>query len=100
MKLIPYGRQHITEEDIQAVSEALQSDYLTQGPKIKEFEDAFAAYVGSKFAVAVANGTAALHLNAMALGVKPGDKVITTSITFAASANCVCLWGRSGICGY
>jgi hypothetical protein len=93
MKLIPYGRQHITEEDIQAVSEALQSDYLTQGPKIKEFEDAFAAYVGSKFAVAVANGTAALHLNAMALGVKPGDKVITTSITFAASANCVCYCG-------
>lgn len=89
MKSIPYGRQHITDEDIQAVTEALRSDYLTQGPKIKEFEDAFAAYVGSKFAVAVANGTAALHLNALALGVKTGDKVITTPITFAASANCV-----------
>lgn len=89
MKPIPYGRQHITDEDIQAVVETLKSDYLTQGPKIKEFEDAFAAYVGSKYAVAVANGTAALHLNVLALGVKPGDKVITTPITFAASANCV-----------
>lgn len=87
--MIPYGRQNITDDDIQAVVEALKSDYLTQGPKIKEFEDAFAEYIGCKFAVAVANGTAALHLNALALGVKPGDKVITTPITFAASANCV-----------
>lgn len=87
--MIPYGRQNITDEDIQAVVEALKSDYLTQGPKIKEFEDAFAKYIGCKYAVAVANGTAALHLNALALGVKPGDKVITTPITFAASANCV-----------
>jgi UDP-4-amino-4,6-dideoxy-N-acetyl-beta-L-altrosamine transaminase len=86
---IPYGRQYITEEDIAAVVETLQSDYLTQGPKIKEFEDAFSRYVGAKYAVAVANGTAALHLNTLALGVKPGDKVITTPITFAASANCV-----------
>ena len=89
MNPIPYGRQHITDEDIQAVVETLKSDYLTQGPKIKEFEDTFATYVGSRFAVAVANGTAALHLNALALGVKSGDKVITTPITFAASANCV-----------
>lgn len=88
-KIIPYGKQNITEEDIQAVVEALKSDYLTQGPKIKEFEEAFAAYVGSKYAVAVANGTAALHINCLALGVKEGDKVITTPITFAASANCV-----------
>lgn len=88
-KVIPYGRQHITQEDIQAVIETLQSDYLTQGPKIKEFEKAFAAYVGSEYAVAVANGTAALHLCTLALGVKEGDKVITTPITFAASANCV-----------
>ncbi|MBL0356349.1 MAG: UDP-4-amino-4,6-dideoxy-N-acetyl-beta-L-altrosamine transaminase [Chitinophagaceae bacterium] len=86
---IPYGRQHITEEDIKAVTETLLSDYLTQGPKIKEFEEAFAKYIGCKYAVAVANGTAALHLNALALGVQPGDKVITTPITFAASANCV-----------
>ncbi len=86
---IPYGRQHITEEDIAAVIEALQSDYLTQGPKIAEFEENFANYIGCKYAVAVSNGTAALHLCAMALNVKPGDKVITTPITFVASANCV-----------
>lgn len=86
---IPYGRQHITDEDIQAVVTTLQSDYLTQGPKIKEFEIAFANYVDCKYAVAVANGTAALHLCTLSLGVKPGDKVITTPITFAASANCV-----------
>lgn len=89
MKAIPYGRQNITEEDIKVVIETLKSDYLTQGPKIAEFEDNFAQYVGSKYAVALANGTAALHLCAMALGVKEGDKVITTPITFAASANCV-----------
>jgi UDP-4-amino-4,6-dideoxy-N-acetyl-beta-L-altrosamine transaminase len=86
---IPYGRQNITEDDIQAVVETLKSDYLTQGPKIAEFEEAFAKYVGSKHAVAVSNGTAALHLCAMALNVQEGDKVITTPITFAASANCV-----------
>ncbi len=86
---IPYGRQNITEEDIEAVVSTLKSDYLTQGPRIAEFEEAFAAYVDSKYAVAVSNGTAALHLCAMALNVQPGDKVITTPITFAASANCV-----------
>ena len=86
---IPYGRQNITEEDIEAVVSTLKSDYLTQGPKIAEFEEAFANYVDSKFAVAVSNGTAALHLCALALNVKQGDKVITTPITFAASANCV-----------
>lgn len=88
-KSIPYGKQDITEADIEAVVSTLKADYLTQGPKIKEFEDAFANYVGAKYAVALANGTAALHLCAMALDVKPGDKVITTPITFAASANCV-----------
>jgi hypothetical protein len=88
-KPIPYGRQHITEEDLEAVKEALLSDYLTQGPRIKEFEDNFAKYIGCKYAVAVSNGTAALHLSAMALNVKPGDKVITTPLTFVASANCV-----------
>jgi UDP-4-amino-4,6-dideoxy-N-acetyl-beta-L-altrosamine transaminase len=88
-KKIPYGRQHITQEDIDAVIEVLRSDWLTQGPKIAEFEQAFAEYIGVKYAVAVATGTAALHLCAMALHVKPGDKVITTPITFAASANCI-----------
>lgn len=87
--VIPYGKQNITQSDIDAVVSVLQSDYLTQGPVVKQFEEAFAEYVGAKYAVAVANGTAALHLNAIALGVKPGDKVITTPITFAASANCV-----------
>jgi UDP-4-amino-4,6-dideoxy-N-acetyl-beta-L-altrosamine transaminase len=88
-KAIPYGKQNISEEDIAAVVKVLKSDYLTQGPEIPKLESAFAEYVGSKYAVAVSNGTAALHLNALALGVKPGDKVITTPITFAASANCV-----------
>jgi UDP-4-amino-4,6-dideoxy-N-acetyl-beta-L-altrosamine transaminase len=88
-KIIPYGKQNIIEEDINAVIDALQSDYLTQGPKIHEFELRFAEYVGSKYAVAVSNGTAALHLCTLALGVQEGDKVITTPITFAASANCV-----------
>lgn len=89
MKPIPYGRQNITEEDIQAVVETLKSDYLTQGPKINEFEDAFAEYIGCKYAVAVSNGTSALHISALAMHVKPGDKVITTPITFVASANCI-----------
>ncbi|MFN5334598.1 MAG: UDP-4-amino-4,6-dideoxy-N-acetyl-beta-L-altrosamine transaminase [Bacteroidota bacterium] len=89
MTPIPYGRQNITDDDIKAVVDTLRSDYLTQGPKIAEFETAFASYVGSNYAVALANGTAALHLCAMALNVKPGQKVITTPITFAASANCV-----------
>lgn len=98
-KAIPYGRQNITESDIQVVIETLKSDYLTQGPKIKEFEDNFATYVGSKYAVAVANGTAALHLCAMALDVKDGEKVITTPITFAASANCVRYCGGEVVFG-
>ena len=88
-KVIPYGRQNITKEDIDVVIEALKSDYLTQGPTINAFETKFANYVSAKFAIAVANGTAALHLCALALSVKPGDKVITTSLTFAASANCI-----------
>lgn len=86
---IPYGKQHITEEDIQLVVDVLKSDYLTQGPKIIEFERAMASYLGCKYAVAVSNGTAALHLSALALGVKKGQKIITTPITFAASANCI-----------
>ena len=88
-KIIPYGKQNITPEDIQAVIETLQSDYLTQGPKIIEFEHAFARYIGCRYAVAVANGTAALHLCTLALNVSPGQNVITTPITFAATANCV-----------
>ncbi|MFY8001000.1 MAG: UDP-4-amino-4,6-dideoxy-N-acetyl-beta-L-altrosamine transaminase [Candidatus Kapaibacteriota bacterium] len=88
-KPISYGRQTITETDIAAVVEVLQSDYLTQGPKPQEFEAAFAAYIGSKYASVMSSGAAALHLCALALGVKPGEKVITTPITFTSSANCV-----------
>jgi len=87
--VIPYGKQHITEEDIAEVTKTLKSDFLTQGPKVKEFEEKFAEYIGAKYAVAVSNGTAALHLSALALGVDETSKVITTPITFAASANCV-----------
>jgi UDP-4-amino-4,6-dideoxy-N-acetyl-beta-L-altrosamine transaminase len=89
MKPIPYGKQYISKEDLEAVSETLQSDFLTQGPKIAEFEKGFGKYIGSKHAIAVNNGTSALHLAAEALGVKEGTNVITTPITFAASANCV-----------
>lgn len=99
MKPIPYGKQYISQEDIDAVITTLQSDYLTQGPKIKEFEDAFAQYVGAKYAVALANGTAALHLCAMALDVTEGQKVITSPITFAASANCVRYCGGEVVFG-
>lgn len=84
---ISYGHQLITDDDIQVVVETLKSDYLTQGPRIPEFEKKFADYLGVKHACMVSNGTAALHLCAMALDIKPGDKVITTPITFVASAN-------------
>ena len=89
MRPIPYGRQQIDQDDIDAVVSTLTSDFLTQGPKIKEFEDAFASYIGSKYAVTVNNATAGLHLSVLSMGLKPGERVITTPITFAASANCV-----------
>ena len=97
MKNIPYGRQEITEADIQAVVETLQSDFLTQGPMVGSFESAFAKYIGADYAVAVTNGTAALHLSVLALGLKPGQKVITTPITFAASANCIEYCGAEAV---
>ncbi len=89
MKKIPYGRQSIDQKDIDAVVSTLQSDYLTQGPKVREFESKFAEYVGAKFAVAVNNATSGLHLSVLALNLKKGDRVITTPITFAASANSI-----------
>jgi UDP-4-amino-4,6-dideoxy-N-acetyl-beta-L-altrosamine transaminase len=89
MRIIPYGKQEIDSKDIAAVVDALQSDFLTQGPRILEFEKAFAQYVGARYAVAVSNGTAALHLSALALDVNEHSNVITTPITFAASANCI-----------
>ena len=88
-KNIPYGRQRILEEYIDAVVDTLKSDFLTQGPKVKEFEENFARYIGSKYAVAVANGTAALHLSVLSLGIKKGAKVITSPLTFVATANAV-----------
>lgn len=89
MKPIPYGRQNIDQSDIDAVLQTLTSDFLTQGPKIEEFEKAFSEYIGCKYAVAVSNATAGLHISVMVLGLKKGQRVITTPITFAATANCV-----------
>ena len=89
MEKINYGRQSIIQEDIDAVVSVLKSDFLTQGPSIDLFEKNFSTFVGSKYAVAVSSATAGLHLSAIALGLKKGDRVITTPITFAASANCV-----------
>lgn len=94
---IPYGRQSIDEKDIQAVTEVLCSDYLTTGPKVAEFEKKVADYVDAKYAVAVCNGTAALHIACLAAGINKGDEVITTPITFAASSNCVLYCGGTPV---
>ncbi|MFZ5589810.1 MAG: UDP-4-amino-4,6-dideoxy-N-acetyl-beta-L-altrosamine transaminase [Pseudomonadota bacterium] len=85
--MIPYGRHHIDEEDIQAVVDVLRSGLLTQGPAVEAFEQAVAEYVGAKYAVVVSSGTAALHLAALAAGVGPGTSLVTSPITFVASAN-------------
>jgi len=95
--MIPYGKQSIDEDDIQAVIGVLRSDFLTQGPKVAEFEDAFAAKVGAKYAVAVNSGTAALHACMIALGIGPGDEVIVPPITFTATANCVLFVGATPV---
>ena len=87
--MLPYGRHHVDEADIEAVVAALRSEWLTTGPAVDEFEAAFAKAVGVSHAVAVSSGTAALHAAAFAAGIGPGDEVITTPLTFAASANCV-----------
>lgn len=94
---IPYGKQWITEDDIRAVEEVLHSDFITTGPKIKEFEEKVAKYVGAKYAVAVSNGTAALHISCLAAGIKEGDEVIVTPITFAASVNCILYCGGTPV---
>jgi perosamine synthetase len=88
-EFLSYGCQFIDEEDIQFVVETLRSPYLTQGPRIKDFEQAIANYIGAQYAVAFCNGTAALHAACYAAGIGEGDEVITSPITFAASANCV-----------
>ncbi len=85
---IPYGKQYIDEEDIREVEEVLASDWITQGPLVVGFEEEFARNVGAEYAVACSSGTAALHLAALAAGFGPGDRVLTSPITFLASANC------------
>lgn len=94
---IYYGHQYIDEEDIQAVAESLRAPLITQGPRIKELEDNLCALTGARYAVAIANGTAALHMACLAAGIKEGDEVITTPITFAASANCVLYCGGTPV---
>ncbi|MEA3510181.1 MAG: UDP-4-amino-4,6-dideoxy-N-acetyl-beta-L-altrosamine transaminase [Actinomycetota bacterium] len=88
-RYVPYGRQIIDEDDIDAVAEVLRSDWLTTGPTVDRFEEAFGAFVGAEHGVAVANGTAALHLAMLAAGIGPGDEVIVAAMTYAASANAV-----------
>ncbi len=94
---LPYGRQSVDEADIQAVVEVLRSDWLTTGPKVAEFEEAFAARVGAAHAVSFSSGTAALHAAAFAAGLKSGDEAITTPLTFAATANCVLYQGATPV---
>src|SRR5208282_187198 len=96
-KWLPYGRQSLDEDDIQAVMEVLKSDWLTTGPKVGEFEEAFAAWVGAEFAVSFSSGTAALHGAAFAAGLGPGDEAITTPLTFCATANCVLYQGATPV---
>jgi UDP-4-amino-4,6-dideoxy-N-acetyl-beta-L-altrosamine transaminase len=91
--ILPYGHQWVDEEDIAAVIEVLKSDWVTQGPKVDEFETKVAEYCGAKYAVAVSSGTAALHAACAVIGISEGDEVITTPITFAATANAVVYCG-------
>jgi perosamine synthetase len=94
---LPYGRQSVDEADIQAVVEVLRSDWLTTGPKVAEFEEAFARRVGAAHAVSFSSGTAALHAAAFAAGIESGDEAITTPMTFAATANCVLYQGATPV---
>ncbi|MEK9657786.1 MAG: UDP-4-amino-4,6-dideoxy-N-acetyl-beta-L-altrosamine transaminase [bacterium] len=95
--MIPYARQSIDSKDIQAVVDVLKSNWLTQGPKISQFEEKFSQKVGSKYAVAVSNGTAALHLSLLALNIGPGDEVITTPNSFLATANAILYVGATPV---
>ena len=96
-KFLPYGKQVIDENDIKSVVNILNGDYLTTGPAVSEFEKKIADYVGSKYAVSVSNGTAALHIACLSAGIKEGDEVITTPMTFAASANCILYCGAKPV---
>ena len=93
MKIIPYGKQSIDKIDAQSVRKVLEADWITQGPKVKEFEESLAKYCGARYAVAVSSGTAALHLACLAAGIRKGDEAITSPISFVASANCVLYCG-------
>jgi len=96
-QMLPYGHQWIGDDDVEAVIQVLRSDWLTTGPNVARFEEAFATQVGAKYAVAVCNGTAALHAAVFAAGIGPGDEVIVPAMTFAASANCVLYQGGTVI---
>ncbi len=96
-KLLPYGRQSLDDSDIQAVIEVLKSDWLTTGPKVGEFEEQFAAWIGARHAISFSSGTAALHGAAFAAGLGPGDEAITTPLTFCATANCVLYQGATPV---
>jgi perosamine synthetase len=96
-RFLPYGRQSLDDADIQAVVEVLKSDWLTTGPKIAEFEERFAAWVGARHAVSFSSGTAALHGAAFAAGLGPGDEAITTPMTFCATANCILYQGATPV---
>jgi UDP-4-amino-4,6-dideoxy-N-acetyl-beta-L-altrosamine transaminase len=94
---LPYGRQNLDDADIQAVVEVLKSDWLTTGPKVGEFEERFAAWVGARHAISYSSGTAALHGAAFAAGLGPGDEAITTPMTFCATANCILYQGATPV---
>ncbi|MEB4814537.1 MULTISPECIES: UDP-4-amino-4,6-dideoxy-N-acetyl-beta-L-altrosamine transaminase [Bacillus cereus group] len=94
---LPYGQQQIDEYDIQAVVDVLKGDFLTTGPMVQQFEEAIAKYVGAKYAVSFSNGTAALHAACYAAGITEGDEVITTPMTFVASANCILYQGAKPV---
>ena len=96
-KYLPYGKQSIEEDDLKAVQETLKSDWLTTGPKVEQFEKAICDFTGSKFAVAVNSGTAALHSSLFALDIKKGDEVIVPSMTFASTANAVVFQGGTPV---
>jgi perosamine synthetase len=96
-QMLPYGHQWIGDDDVEAVIQVLRSDWITTGPNVARFEEAFAAQVGAKYAIAVCNGTAALHAAVFAAGIGPGDEVIVPALTFAASANCVLYQGGTVI---
>lgn len=96
-RMLPYGRQSITDDDVRAVVEVLRSDWITTGPKVREFEEAFAAAVGAKHAVAFSSGTAALHGAVFAAGLAAGDEAITTPLTFCATSNAMLYQGATPI---